>query len=55
MKELDDRISAEIAKNPSALNDVMPNCLINTIEEFDATLHRTMIERMRAIDPKAME
>ena len=52
MTELDDRISAEIAKNPSALDDVIPNCVINTIEEFDATLHRTMIERMRAMDPK---
>ena len=52
MKELDDRISVEIAKNPDTLNDTIPVCLVDTIEGFDATLHRTLIERMRAVDSK---
>jgi pyruvate dehydrogenase phosphatase len=52
MKELDDRISVEIAKNPGTLDDTIPVCLVDTIEGFDATLHRTLIERMRAVDSK---
>jgi pyruvate dehydrogenase phosphatase len=52
MKEVDDRISAEIAKNPNALDDAIPACLIDTIAVFDATLRRTMIDRMRAMDRK---
>lgn len=52
MKEVDDRVSAEMAKNPNALNDTIPACLIDTFEKFDARLHRTMIEIMRAIDSK---
>ena len=52
MKE-DNRISAEIAKNPNSFDDTIPALLIDTIEGSDATL--TAIERMRTVDPQAME
>jgi len=52
MKEVDDRVSAEMAKNPNTLDDTIPACLIDTFEKFDARLHRTMIERMCAMDSK---
>ncbi|KAF8523957.1 phosphatase 2C-like domain-containing protein [Hysterangium stoloniferum] len=52
IKEVDVRISAVIAENPNTLGDAIPICLVDTIEKFDATLHRTMVEKMHAMDPK---
>lgn len=38
------------------MQDVMPNCIIHTIEEFDATLQRNMmISKMREVDPQAID
>ena len=52
MEEVDHWISTKIAKNPNVLDNTILACLINTFEEFDTTLHRTLIERMRAMDDK---
>ena len=49
IKEIDVQVSAVIAKNSS---DAIPICLVNTIEQFDATLHRNMIEKMHEMDQK---
>ena len=34
------------------LDDAIPICLVDTIQKFDATLHSTMIEKMREMDSK---
>jgi serine/threonine protein phosphatase PrpC len=52
MKEVDVQVSAVIAKNSNTLGETIPVCLVDTIEKFDATLHSTMIEKMREMDPK---
>ncbi|KIJ57153.1 hypothetical protein M422DRAFT_23252 [Sphaerobolus stellatus SS14] len=52
MKAVDERISTEIAKNSSTLDDTIPIALVDTVQEFDATLHQTMIKRLRALDSK---
>jgi hypothetical protein len=52
MHEVDVNISAVIANNPNTLADAIPTCLVDTIQEFDNTLQRTMIEKMREMDPK---
>ena len=51
-KEVDVQVSAIIAKNPNILGDAISVCLVDTIEKFDATLHSTMVEKMREMDPK---
>ena len=51
-KEVEVQVSAVIAKNRNILGDAIPNCLVDTIEKFDATLHSTMIYKMRGMDPK---
>ena len=53
IKEVDIQVSAVIAKNPNILGDAIPDCLVDTIEKFDATLHSAMIAKMREMDPKA--
>ncbi|KAF8520576.1 phosphatase 2C-like domain-containing protein [Hysterangium stoloniferum] len=52
IKEVDVRITAAIAKNQNNLYDTIPIYLINTIQNFDATLHHTLIEKMREMDSK---
>ena len=52
MKAVDERIYDEIAKNPSTLDDNIPIALVDTVQEFDATLHETLIKRLRAMDSK---
>ena len=52
MKEVDVQVSAVIAKNPNILGDAIPNCLVDTIRKFDATLHSAMIKKMREMDTK---
>jgi len=52
MKAVDERISAEMANNPSTVHNTIPIALVDTVEEFDATLHQTMIKRLRAFDSK---
>jgi hypothetical protein len=55
IKEVDIQVSAVIAKNPNILlagEMMIPNCLVDTIEKFDASLHSAMIEKMREKDPK---
>ena len=52
IKEVDVQVSAVIAKNSNILDDAIPICLVDTIQKFDATPHRTMIEKMREMDPK---
>ena len=52
IKEVDVQVSAVIAKNPNILGDAIPNCLVDTIQKFDATLLSTLIERMREMDSK---
>ena len=53
IKEVDVQVSAVIAKNSNHIfGDAIPNCLVDTIEKFDATLHSNMIEKMREMDPK---
>ena len=52
MKEVDVQVSAVIAKNPNILGDALPNCLVDTIQKFDATLHSAMIKKMREMDTK---
>ena len=52
IKEVDVHVSAVIAKNSNIFDDVIPICLVDTIQKFDATLHRAMIEKMREMDPK---
>ncbi|KAF8512593.1 phosphatase 2C-like domain-containing protein [Hysterangium stoloniferum] len=52
IKEVDIRITAEIGKNQNNLGDAIPICLVDTIQNFDATLHHTLIEKMRAMDSK---
>lgn len=46
---------AKIAKNLNTLDDDIPICLVNIIEGFDATLHRTMIDGMRAGELQVVE
>ncbi|KAF8496902.1 phosphatase 2C-like domain-containing protein [Hysterangium stoloniferum] len=53
MKEVDRRITAVIAEDLTTLYDIIPTCLVHTIQEFDATLHQTMIEKMHALDSKS--
>jgi hypothetical protein len=50
IKEVDVQVSAVVAKNPNTLGDAIPICLVDTIQNFDATLQRTMIEKMREMD-----
>ena len=38
LKELDGRISAEMTKNPSVLDDAIPACLIDTMPWHEGTL-----------------
>ena len=54
MKEVDVQVSAVIAKNPNILDlcNVIPVCLVDTIQKFDETLHSNMIEKMREMDSK---
>ncbi|KAF8520661.1 phosphatase 2C-like domain-containing protein [Hysterangium stoloniferum] len=52
IKEVDVRITAAIAKNENTLCDSIPICLVDTIENFDATLHHTLIKKMREMDSK---
>ncbi|KAF8511671.1 phosphatase 2C-like domain-containing protein [Hysterangium stoloniferum] len=52
IKEVDVRITAAIVKNENTLCDSIPICLIDTIENFDATLHHTLIKKMREMDSK---
>jgi pyruvate dehydrogenase phosphatase len=52
MHDVDVNISAVIANHPDTLADAIPICLVDTIQEFDTMLHRTMIEKMREMDPK---
>lgn len=52
MKAVDERISTEITKDSATLDDTIPNALVDTIQKFDATLHETLISRLRAMDPK---
>jgi len=54
MKEVDVQVSAVIAKNPNILDlcNVIPVCLVDTIQKFDETLHSNMIEKMRETDSK---
>ena len=52
MKEIDVQVSVVIAKNPNILGDAIPNCLVDTIQKFDATLHSAMIKKMREMDTK---
>ena len=49
IKEVDIQVSAVIAKNLNILGDAIPDCLVDTIEKFDATLHSAMIAKMREI------
>jgi hypothetical protein len=52
IKDVDIQVAAVIAKNPNILGDAIPICLVDTFQKFDATLHKTMIEKMREMDPK---
>jgi hypothetical protein len=52
IKEVDVQVSAVISKNLNILGDAIPICLVDTIQKFDATLHSTMIEKMREMDTK---
>ena len=52
MKEVDIQISAVIANNSNIPGDAIPNCLVDTIQKFDATLHSAMIKKMREMDSK---
>jgi hypothetical protein len=50
--DVDVNISAVIANHPYILVDAIPICLVDTIQEFDTTLRRTMMENTREMDPK---
>ena len=51
-KEVDIQVSAVIVKNPNILGNAIFICLVDTIQKFNATIHSTLIEKMREMDPK---
>ena len=57
IKEVDVQVSDLISKNPNILGDTtsilsIPECLVEIIQKFDATLHSAMIAKMREMDSK---